>query len=520
MVRVVAVRIKRALVSVSDKRGIVEFARGLSNFGIEIISTGGTAKLLQENGLEVVSVSDFTGSPEMFGGRVKTLHPTIHAGLLYKRGVKEQEEEAKKRGIKGIDMVVANFYPFERVIAKKGVSIEEAIENIDIGGLTMVRAGAKNFENVVVVVDPEDYPKALKELKEKGDISRETRLSLMAKAFGRTCEYDWAIGRYFSLKKEAEFSDFLDLRFQRAYPLRYGENPHQKGAAYRLLGQVSLIDAKIHSGKQMSYNNFLDADAALGLISEFKDETATIIIKHTSPCGGAVGKTLKESYEKANSTDPKSAFGGIIAFNRNVDLETAKAIGNRFVEIIIAPGYEKDALEELKKKKKRRILDVSNLFEVRGYREKSFRHVTGGMLYQDEDRDLYNGSKVVTKREPTDEERKGLLFGMKFAKHTKSNAVIISTADQLVGVGAGQMSRIDACRIAIEKAKYNGFELKGTVSASDAFIPFRDVVDELGKVGITAIAQPGGSKRDEETIKAADEHGMAMIFTWVRHFRH
>ena len=513
-------RIKRALVSVSDKRGIVEFARGLSRLGIEIISTGGTAKLLQENGLKIISVADFTGTPEMFEGRVKTLHPLIYAGLLYKRGVKKHEEEARRLGIKRIDMVVANFYPFERVVAKKGVSIEEAIENIDIGGLAMVRAGAKNFENVVVVVEPHDYSGILKELRKSRDIARNRRLSLMAKAFGRTCEYDWAIGRYFSLKKEKEFPDFLDLRFQKVYPLRYGENPHQRGAAYRLLGQVSLVDAKIHSGKEMSYNNFLDSDAALGLISEFKGETATVIVKHTSPCGGAVGKTLAESYEKAFSTDPLSAFGGVIAFSKRVDLETAEAIGNRFVEIIIAPGYERNALRELKKRERRRILDVSNLFEVEKYRRKSFRHITGGMLYQDEDRSLYNGSKVVTKRKPTKEEMKGLLFGMKFAKHTKSNAVIILTTDQLVGVGAGQMSRIDACRIAIDKARRNEFKLEGTVSASDAFLPFRDVVDELGKAGITAIVQPGGSRNDEEVINAANGYGMAMVFTGIRHFRH
>lgn len=513
-------KIKRALVSVSDKRGLVEFARGLSKLGIEILSTGGTAKLLDENGIRVTSVSDFTGSPEMFEGRVKTLHPKIHAGLLYKRGVKEQEEEAKRRGIKSIDMVVANFYPFESVVSKKGVSLEEAIENIDVGGLTMVRAGAKNFENVVVVVEPEDYQSILKELQKKGDISRERRLALMVKAFGKTCEYDWAIGRYFSKKKEAEFPDFLDLRFQKVYPLRYGENPHQRGAAYRSLGQVSLVDAKIHSGKEMSYNNFLDADAALGLISEFKDEIATVIIKHTSPCGGAVGKTLKESYEKAFATDALSAYGGIIAFSRKVDLETAEAIGNRFVEIIIAPGYDEEALKLLKKKEMRRILDVSNLFEVEKYRTKRFRCITGGMLYQDEDRSLYDGSRVVTKRKPTNEEMKGLVFGMKFAKHTKSNAVIISTTDQLVGVGAGQMSRIDACRIAIDKAKRSGFKLEGTVSASDAFLPFRDVVDELGKAGVTAIVQPGGSKGDEEVINAANGYGMAMVFTGVRHFRH
>jgi len=520
---VTSFKVRRALVSVYDKRGAVEFCRGLHSLGIDLLSTGGTAKLLKENKVPVTDVSDFTGFPEMMEGRVKTLHPKIHGGILYRRG--KHDEEAERHGIKPIDMVVANLYPFEQTVANPKVALGDAIENIDIGGPAMIRAAAKNFEHVAVVTDPEDYGLVLAELRKTGTLSHERRLSLMAKAFTRTFEYDWAISRHFTgtQGKEEEFPERLELHFEKAYPLRYGENPHQKAAAYRLLGQVSLVDSKVYSGKQMSYNNFLDGDSALRLILEFIDaKPTTVIIKHTNPCGGAIAETLAESYVKANATDPTSAFGSIIAFNRKVDMETAKAIGPKFVDIIIAPGYEPDALRELEKKANRRILDVTNLFKVERHYPKRFRYIAGGMLYQERDACVFEDRDVqfVTKRKPTKGEMHSLKFAMTFAKHTKSNAIIIAQDSQLVGVGAGQMSRIDSAQIAMWKAKFNKFGLKGTVAASDAFIPFPDTVDALAKAGIAALVQPGGSINDKDIIAAADRHGIAMIFTGIRHFIH
>jgi phosphoribosylaminoimidazolecarboxamide formyltransferase/IMP cyclohydrolase len=491
--------------------------------GIKILSSGGTASALRKAGMQITDVSEFTGSPEMFGGRVKTLHPKVHGGILFRRGNKADEDEAQKNGIEPIDMVVVNLYPFEKVAADHKSSQSDIVENIDIGGPSLLRAAAKNFEHVAVVTDPEDYDSIVSELREgNGALSDKTRYSLMLKAFARTSDYDWAISRHFAKQVQEEFPEYLELRLQKAYDLRYGENPHQRALAYRQLGKISIFDSKIHSAKQMSYNNFVDANAALDLIKEFFGNTATVIIKHTNPCGGATADTLAESCEKAYRTDPLAAFGGIIAFSKRVDLETAEVIGDKFLDVIVAPGYDDDALEYLKRKEARRILDVTSLLGVVLERKKRYSWVAGGMLYQEEDGRVYSSrdAKVVSKRAPTKQELDSMFFATIFAKHAKSNAVIISNSDQLIGVGAGQMSRIDSCRIAIAKAKANKFDLRGTVASSDAFLPFRDTLDELADAGVTALCQPGGSLRDSDIIDAANERGMAMIFTGLRHFKH
>lgn len=516
--------VKRALVSVWDKRGLAPFAKELATLGVEIISTGGTAAFLRENGIAVREVSDVTGFPELFEGRVKTLHPKIHGAILYRRGRKAHEEQAKENGIGAIDMVVVNLYPFESVAGKESTKFGEAIEMIDVGGPAMVRAAAKNHEHVVVIVDPADYGPIAKEMKEQGEIGEKRRRELALKAFARTSSYDAAICRYLSAVNNDElYPDYLEMKFERAYSLRYGENPSQMAAAYRILGRTSIFDSKVHAGsKAMSYNNFLDADTAFGLIREFKDEVATVILKHNNPCGGAVGKTLVESYEKAHAGDPQSAFGGVIAFSRKVDAATAKAIGTKFIEVVLAPGFDDDALEILKQKDSRRLLDVSNIWDMSVERAVNFRYITGGMLYQGRDPGIYDRDKttVVTKKKPAKEEEDDAYFATKFAKHTKSNCIAIAKGLQLVGNGAGQMSRVDSCKIAIDKAKRFGFEVKGTTAASDAFFPFRDAVDELAKAGVSCIVQPGGSVRDAEVIAAADEYGISMIFTGRRHFKH
>lgn len=516
-------KIRRALISVFNKNGLLDLARALNRMGVEIISSGGTAAAIKKADIPVVEVSDFTGAPEMFGGRVKTLHPKVHGGILFRRGLEEDEKQAKKNKIAPIDLVVVNLYPFENTIAEKDVTEEKAIENIDIGGPALIRAAAKNWKYVTVVVDPEDYTSLINDMEtHKGEVPEKKRRNLMIKAFERTSHYDWIISRHFGGEGHERFPHRMKMIFERAYPLRYGENPGQKASAYRQVGQISLFDAKIFSGKQMSYNNFLDADSALHLIREFYGKTACVILKHTNPCGGAVGKTLKEAYEKAHAGDPLAAFGGIIAVSQRMDVDTAKAIGDKFIEVILAPGYDPDALEILKRKPSRRILDITNLFSPMGRGGVNFRNITGGMLYQEEDWSIYDlkDTKVVTKRQPTDAEWRDMFFGMVCAKHTKSNAVIICKNEQLVGVGAGQMSRIDSCKVAISKAKENKFDLKGCVSASDAFMPFPDTAEELGKVGVTAIVQPGGSVNDKATIDMADKFGMAMAFTGIRHFKH
>jgi len=520
----VASVIKRALVSVWDKKGVAAFAKRLSACGVEIISTGGTAKHLRENGVGVREVSDLTGFPEMFEGRVKTLHPKIHGGILYRRGHAEDVAQAQKNAVEGIDLVAVNLYPFEQVAGKEGAKYDEAVEMIDVGGPAMVRAAAKNHESVAVVVDPKDYDWVAAAVEKGGEIPLKERRELALKAFARTSSYDAAICRYLSgALKDDLFPDFLEMKFERAYGLRYGENPSQQAAAYRILGRASIFDSVIYAGsKLMSYNNFLDASSAFSLIREFKDEVATVILKHNNPCGGAEGRTLEESYARAHASDPESSFGGIVAFSRRLDVATAKAIGTKYFEVILAPGFEPEALEILKQRETRRILDVSNLWGQSAERAVEFRYIVGGMLYQGRGPGIYDKGaiKVVTKKQPTAEQLEDCYFATKFSKHIKSNAIAIAKNRQLVGVGAGQMSRVDACNIAVQKALRHGFDLRGTSAASDAFFPFPDGIEALATAGVECVVHPGGSVKDAEVIAAADRLGVAMVFTGRRHFKH
>lgn len=521
--------VKTALLSVHDKTGIVEFASALRDLGVELLSTGGTAKLLSRQGIAVQEISDYTGFPEILDGRVKSLHPKIHAGLLYRRNNQSDRETINRLGIKPIDMVVANLYPFETVAAHSP-RLEDAIENIDIGGPTMIRAAAKNYQNVAVVTDPADYSPVLSELKSnKGHLSELTASRLMLKAFQRTAAYDAAISSYFENvvgSGGGEWPSRLLLNFVKIRDLRYGENPHQKAGVYRNLRAISCIaSSSIVAGeKELSYTNILDADAGYRLIGELGDSVATVIIKHTNPCGIGKGKTLAESCRRALATDPVSAFGGVYAFTRKVDIETANLLGDKFVELILAPGFEEEALRVLSVKKNRRILDISEMLAEgrEGSKEKSFRYIRGGILYQDRDDLLIDPQKLktVSKRAPTASEMDALLFAWKIVKHVKSNAIVVSSPEQLLGVGAGQMSRVDSCKIALMKAQEAGLNVNGTVMASDAFLPFRDSVDLMGRAGVTAIIEPGGSMRDAEVIQAADEFGIALQFTGIRHFAH
>jgi len=526
-------KIERALVSVSDKTGIVGFAKTLTRLGIEIISTGGTSKLLKENNVTVTEISEYTGFPEILDGRVKTLHPKIHAGLLYRREHPEDEETIRNLGVKPIDMVVVNLYPFEKATSQS-TDVQNAIENLDIGGPTMIRSAAKNYRSVVIVTDPSDYQKLAEELEQSGGaISEPTCFQLMLKAFERTAGYDVAIHSFFldRAKEQGLHSEWpapkrLLMNFEKIQDLRYGENPHQKAAVYRdVLARTCIATAKQVAGeKELSFTNILDADAAYRLISQFKNENATAIIKHTNPCGVAKASTLAESCRLALRTDPISAFGGVYAFTKPVDHETASILEDKFVELILAPGFEPGALKLLSSKKNRRILDVAEFWNHTSETntEKDFKRVLGGMLYQDRDQSAINESqlKIVTQRTPTKSERDALLFAWKIVKNVKSNAIVLCSNDQLLGVGAGQMSRVDSCKIAITKAQEAGLTLQGSMMASDAFFPFRDSVDLAGKVRVSGIIQPGGSMRDDEVIRAADEYGMIMMFTGIRHFLH
>jgi phosphoribosylaminoimidazolecarboxamide formyltransferase/IMP cyclohydrolase len=525
--------IQRALLSVFDKKDVVAFAKGLVDLGIEILSTGGTAKTLMENGIKVKEISSYTGFPELLEGRIKSLHPKVHAGVLFRRGNIDDERSVKAQGILPIDLVAVNLYPFEKTVTETPRDQAKIIENIDIGGPALVRAAAKNYINVVVIVDPEDYKPILNELRtHEGNLSPETRLRLAWNAFQRTAEYDAAIKHYFENLQEANipteiFARKIQLEFEKIRDLRYGENPHQKAAVYKEVGaRACIAEAKIVSGKkELSYTNILDTDFAFNLIREFEDQIASVIVKHANPCGGAVGETLMESCRKALQTDPVSAFGGIYAFSREVDVEMANFLSNQFVEVTIAPGYTNEALKILSKRENRRILDSTQLVEtMRSERlgGKSFRSILGGMLYQETDDILLDEKRmsIPTKRKPTDEEMKALLFGWKFVKHVRSNAIVLASPTQLIGVGAGQMSRVDSCKIAISKAQDAGLKTVGTALASDAFLPFRDTVDQAKKAGITAIIEPGGSLRDKEVIEAADEYDMTIVFTGIRHFRH
>jgi len=517
--------IRRALISVSDKSGLIDFARALTDRGIEILSTGGTASLLTAQGIPVTEVSDYTGFPEMMAGRVKTLHPLIHGGILGRRGV--DDEVMLENGIQPIDLVVVNLYPFEQTIAKPGCDLETAIENIDIGGPTLLRAAAKNHAAVTVVVDSSDYSRVLAELADQGGaISDVTRFDLAVKCFEHTARYDGAIADYLGRRLEGgeplPYPRTLNLQFQRKQAMRYGENPHQSAAFFTEAGvsETSVATATQLQGKELSYNNIADTDAALECVKQFDEAPACAIVKHANPCGVALGANLLEAYERAFTTDPESAFGGIIAFNGELDEATALAIAERqFVEVIIAPGISAGARSALTSKKNVRVL-ACGPWSRETTKRLDFKRVHGGLLVQEADLDLYAGLNTVTRRPPTEREMTDLIFTWRVAKFVKSNAIVYGRDGMTIGVGAGQMSRVNSARIAVIKAEQAGLVVRGAVMASDAFFPFRDGIDQAAAAGITAVIQPGGSMRDEETIAAADEHGMAMIFTGMRHFRH
>ncbi|HEY7099681.1 MAG TPA: bifunctional phosphoribosylaminoimidazolecarboxamide formyltransferase/IMP cyclohydrolase [Terriglobales bacterium] len=514
-------RIQRAILSVTDKTGLVEFARKLSDLNIELISTGGTAKLLRESGIKVKDISDLTGFPEMLDGRVKTLHPKVHGGILHRRSEASHRAAVAEHGIQPIDMVVVNLYAFEKTAAKPGVQFEELIENIDIGGPSMIRSAAKNFHDVAVVTSPSDYPAIADELSRNGgELSSQTKWRLAQRAFATTAAYDSAIAS--TLEKISHDGDAastpafpasLRLSFNKVMDLRYGENPHQKAAMYSDGSGVGVANGRQLQGKELSYNNIVDLQAAWDLAQEF-DETVCAIIKHTNPCGTATGRTLAEAYKRALECDPVSAFGGVIGVNRSIDGDAAEEMAKLFLEVIAAPGFDEAAKAKFSAKKNLRLVEIKNSPE-----KWILKNVSGGILVQDADvRPLTeNDLKVVTQRQPTPEEKRALLFAWKVCKHVKSNAILYARDGQSVGVGAGQMSRVDSCKIGAMKAV---LPLKGTVAASDAFFPFPDGVEEIAKAGATAIIQPGGSVRDQEVIDAADRLGLAMILTGVRHFRH
>jgi phosphoribosylaminoimidazolecarboxamide formyltransferase / IMP cyclohydrolase len=516
-------KIQRAILSVTDKTGLVDFARKLAGMGVELISTGGTAKLLRDSGIQVKDISDLTGFPEMLDGRVKTLHPKVHGGILHRRENPSHRSAVAEHGIQPIDMVVVNLYAFEKTAAKPGVAFEELVENIDIGGPSMIRSAAKNFQDVAVVTSPSDYDVLAQEMANSGgELSSGTRWRLAQKAFATTAAYDSAIAStlervnsngHFELRPASGFPATLRMSFQKVMDLRYGENPHQKAAMYSDNSGSGVANGRQLQGKELSYNNIVDLQAAWDLAQEF-EEPVVAIIKHTNPCGTATGKTLLEAYKKALECDPVSAFGGVIGVNRVIDGAAAEEMAKLFLEVIAAPGFDEEAKSKFVAKKNLRLVAV-----VPFDQKWILKNVSGGMLVQDADiRPLTDADlKVVTRRPPTREEKRALLFGWKVCKHVKSNAILYVRDGQTVGVGAGQMSRVDSCKIGAMKAQ---LPLKGTVAASDAFFPFPDGIEEIAKAGSTAIIQPGGSVRDQEVIEAADRHGMAMIFTGVRHFRH
>ncbi|WP_440055050.1 bifunctional phosphoribosylaminoimidazolecarboxamide formyltransferase/IMP cyclohydrolase [Pseudoalteromonas sp. T1lg65] len=522
--------IRRALLSVSDKTGIVEFASALAAQGVEILSTGGTCKLLAENGIKVTEVSDYTGHPEIMDGRVKTLHPKVHGGILGRRG--QDESVMTENNISAIDMVVVNLYPFAQTVAKADCSLEDAIENIDIGGPTMVRAAAKNHKDVTIVVNANDYARVIEEMKaNEGSTTYKTRFDLAIAAYEHTAQYDGMIANYFGkmvpdyteeAAEETKFPRTINLQFTKKQDMRYGENSHQDAAFYveNNIEEASVATAKQLQGKALSYNNIADTDAALECVKEF-DKPACVIVKHANPCGVAVDENILAAYERAFKTDPTSAFGGIIAFNRELDGDTAEAIVSRqFVEVIIAPSISEEAAQIVAAKKNVRLLECGQWSsKTTGV---DIKRINGGILVQDRDQGMVGleDLKVVSKRQPTEQELKDLLFSWKVAKFVKSNAIVYAKDGVTVGVGAGQMSRVYSAKIAGIKAADENLEVPGSVMASDAFFPFRDGIDAAAAAGITAVIQPGGSMRDEEVIAAADEAGMAMVFTGMRHFRH
>jgi len=517
-------KIQRAILSVTDKTGLAEFARRLAALGVELISTGGTAKLLRDSGVAVKDVSQLTGFPEMLDGRVKTLHPKVHGGILHVRGNPAHRAAVAEHGIAPIDMVVVNLYAFEKTAAKPGVRFEEVVENIDIGGPSMIRSAAKNFQDVAIVTSPADYSAIAEEMQQSGgELSLATRWRLAQKAFATTAAYDSAIASTlervssnasgFELASPAGFPQTLRLSLHKVLDLRYGENPHQKAALYADGSGAGVANGRQLQGKELSYNNIVDLQAAWDLAQEFA-EPVCVIIKHTNPCGTATGKTLVEAYQKALACDPVSAFGGVIGVNRAVDAAAAEEMAKLFVEAIAAPGFEPEARTRFAAKKNLRLMEITPAPP-----HWTLKHVSGGALLQDEDvRPLADSDlRVVSQRPPTEEEMRALLFAWKVCKHVKSNAIVYSRDGQTVGVGAGQMSRVDSCKLGAMKAI---LPLKGTVAASDAFFPFPDGVEEIAKAGATAIIQPGGSVKDAEVIAAADRLGLAMVLTGVRHFRH
>ncbi|WP_020410353.1 bifunctional phosphoribosylaminoimidazolecarboxamide formyltransferase/IMP cyclohydrolase [Hahella ganghwensis] len=520
-----SVKIKRALLSVSNKTNIIEFARSLADQGVELLSTGGTYKMLKEASINVREVSDYTGFPEMMDGRVKTLHPKVHGGILGRRG--QDDAIMAEHGIDQIDLVVVNLYPFEATVANPDCQLADAIENIDIGGPTMVRSAAKNHKDVAIVVNPSDYDELLQELNSnQGQLSHATRFNLAVKAFEHTAAYDGAIANYLGKKvlaEETRYPRTLNQQFAKVQDLRYGENPHQTAAFYveQNATEASVSTAKQLQGKELSYNNIADTDAALECVKPFADP-ACVIVKHANPCGVAIGADLKQAYDLAFATDPTSAFGGIIAFNRELDEATAKAIVERqFVEVIIAPRIQEAARAAVAAKPNVRLLECGD-FDGERLAAFDFKRVTGGLLVQDRDLGMVNmeALTMATERSPTEQELSDLLFAWEVAKFVKSNAIVYAKSGRTIGIGAGQMSRVYSAKIAGIKAADENLEVKGSVMASDAFFPFRDSVDAAAAAGITAIIQPGGSMRDQEVIDAANEHGIAMVFTGMRHFRH
>ena len=516
--------ITRALISVYDKRGIAEFAKALSGLGVEIISSGGTANLLSKSGIPVVQVSDFTGFPEMMDGRVKTLHPKIHGGILADRSVKKHIEEASANGIRLIDLVVVNLYPFEETVLQAKDQLDKAIENIDIGGPTLVRAAAKNYKSVAIIVNPERYEECLGQIRQTGGISRELRDSLALEAWEQIAHYDTVIENYFrnQMGKDREFPQFLNLSMRKKQDLRYGENPHQQASLYinDHNREPCIMTSFQLQGKQLSYNNILDGNAALELLKEFERPTA-VVVKHNNPSGVASDqKDILAAFRNARDVDPEAAFGGVVALNKEVDESLAKEITSNFVEIVIAPNFTKEAQEIFSKKKNVRLLVVEQIDKKRKpFRE--YRSVVGGLLTQDGNVILHDQKfNVVTKRKPADEEMLSMKYAWKVCKHVKSNSIVYARPDQVVGIGAGQMKRVNAAKLAADIAADYNLDIKGCAMASDAFFPFRDGIDAAAERGITSVIQPGGSIRDQEVIDAANEHGMSMVFTGVRHFRH
>jgi phosphoribosylaminoimidazolecarboxamide formyltransferase/IMP cyclohydrolase len=518
------VRVGRALISVSDKSGIVDFAQALRELGVELLSTGGTYRLLQENGLEVTEVSEYTGFPEMMDGRVKTLHPKVHGGILARRG--QDDAVMAQHGIEAIDMVVVNLYPFETTVARPDCTLDDAVENIDIGGPTMVRAAAKNHRHVNIVVNAEDYADIITEMRDNdGTTSLETRFDLAIKAYEHTAAYDGAIANHFGGMVPGGSGNFprtFNTQFRKVQEMRYGENPHQQAAFYMESdpAEAGIATARQLQGKELSYNNVADTDAALECVKNFT-QPACVIVKHANPCGVAVADDIGRAYDLAFKTDTESAFGGIIAFNRPLDAATASAIVERqFVEVIIAPTVTAEAAAAVAEKKNVRLLACGEWGAAKPALD--YKRVNGGLLVQDRDLGMVEEAdlEVVSKVQPTEQQMDDLLFAWKVAKFVKSNAIVYARDGQTVGVGAGQMSRVNSARIAAIKAEHAGLEVKGSVMASDAFFPFRDGIDSAGERGIAAVIQPGGSIRDEEVVAAADEHGMAMVFTGMRHFRH